>query len=69
MSLVFSRDFWKCPSFLETYYENPRWEGVEWIHLAQYRVLMCASMMQKMLIKYEEIKELNFSHGKINKSN
>jgi hypothetical protein len=62
MSLVLSRDFWKCPSFVETYYGNPRWEGVEWIHLAQVRVQVCASMMQKNFKKYEEIKKLNLSY-------
>jgi hypothetical protein len=62
MSLVLSRDFWKCPSFVVTYYGNPRWEGVEWIHVAQDRVQMCASMMQKTLQKYEEIKELKLSY-------
>jgi len=49
MSLAFSRDFWKCPSFLEIYCGNPTWEDVEWIHLAQDRVQMCASMMQNIL--------------------
>jgi hypothetical protein len=51
MSLAFSRDFWKCPSFVETYHGNPKWEGVEWIHLAQDRVQMRASMMQKNFTK------------------
>jgi hypothetical protein len=41
------------------------WEDVEWIHLAQDRVLMCASMMQKILT---EIKELNLKYGKINQT-
>lgn len=59
--------FWKCPSFLEIYYGNPRWEGVEWIQLAQDRVQMCANMMQKILTVIRRNKGIKFEIWK-NKS-